>query len=74
VNGIENFLAFKDHGIDAKILSIDDIADFDIEPFLNEAHSYIDEGLHKNEGVLVVCTAGISRSATIVISYLMKFK
>jgi protein-tyrosine phosphatase len=74
VNGIENFMAFKDHGIDAKILAIDDLSDFDIEPFLVEAHSYINDGFFKNEGVLVVCTAGISRSATIVISFLMKYK
>jgi len=35
-----------------------------------DVHAFIDEGL-KNGGVLVHCMAGVSRSATIVISYLM---
>ena len=43
-----------------------------INEFFEEAHEFINEGLSLNEGVLVVCTAGISRSATIVISYLIK--
>ena len=32
----------------------------------------IDEVRNRNKGVLVVCTAGVSRSASLVSSYLMK--
>lgn len=59
-------------GITFKVLDIDDMPDFDIEPYFDEAHKFIDNGISKNEGVLVVCTAGISRSAAICISYLIK--
>jgi len=41
-----------------------------IEHF-NESHSFIDQGL-KAGGVLIHCMAGASRSATVLLSYLMK--
>lgn len=44
-----------------------------IHQFFDEAHQFINRGILRNEKVLVHCEAGISRSATIVISYLMKF-
>jgi protein-tyrosine phosphatase len=55
-------------------LDIEDMPDFEIDEFFDKAHQLINEKMNKGEGVLVVCTAGISRSATIVISYLIKEK
>jgi protein-tyrosine phosphatase len=46
--------------------------DVEIDMHFEEAHKFIKDGIEKGEGVLVVCTAGISRSAAIVISYLIK--
>jgi len=75
VNGIsQNMINYDKHGIAFKLLDIDDMPDFDILPFIEEANSFIQAGVAKEEGVLVVCTAGISRSAAIVIAYLMKSK
>jgi protein-tyrosine phosphatase len=35
-------------------------------------HQFIDSAVEKNQKVLIQCALGISRSATIVVSYLMK--
>jgi len=42
-----------------------------IEQF-DEAHEFIDNGLAAGGGVLIHCMAGVSRSSTIALSYLMK--
>lgn len=43
----------------------------DISKHFDEAYKFIDKNI-KNGNVLIHCQAGISRSATIIISYLMK--
>jgi len=53
-----------------KVIKVDDHADQDLTAFFSECIDFIEEG-RKNGGVLVHCAAGISRSATIVISYVM---
>ena len=50
-----------------KHIKIDDLPSVYIKQYFEEAHNFIDQGR-----TLVHCYAGISRSATIVISYLMK--
>ena len=43
-----------------------------LRQFFEEAFSFIDEAKKANTGVLVHCQAGISRSPTIAVAYLMK--
>lgn len=55
-------------------LDLDDTVDFPIEEFLPSAHSFIDSSRNtaSSSSILIHCKAGMSRSAAIVISYLMK--
>lgn len=48
-----------------------DRIDTDIQPYFEKCASFIRHALERNEGVLVHCRAGVSRSATMVIAYLM---
>ncbi|TNV86816.1 hypothetical protein FGO68_gene14493 [Halteria grandinella] len=48
--------------------------DFDILPLFEESNALIHEYITKEQSVLVVCTAGISRSAAIVMAYLMRHR
>jgi protein-tyrosine phosphatase len=43
-----------------------------IRPYFESAHQIINDALNNGENILIHCYAGISRSATIVISYIMK--
>ena len=55
-------------------LSFDDIDDYqeqNIVSIFNPCFSFINEGIYGGGNVLVHCYAGISRSSTIVIGYLM---
>lgn len=53
-----------------KTVRIDDHADQNISAFFEECRLFIAEGIQSG-GVLVHCAAGVSRSATIVIMYVM---
>jgi dual specificity phosphatase 12 len=55
-----------------KRFPIDDKDGVNLLKGLPAAFSFIDDALKKNESVLVHCLAGISRSASIVIAYVMK--
>ena len=55
-------------------LVVDDIpgAASDIEPLFEEAFSFIEEARKARKGILIHCFAGLSRSVTITVAYLMK--
>uniref|UniRef100_V9L844 Dual specificity protein phosphatase 19-like protein n=1 Tax=Callorhinchus milii TaxID=7868 RepID=V9L844_CALMI len=67
--GIEN--AFPDV-FTYKSISILDLPETRITSYFQECFSFIDQARTKDGVVLVHCNAGVSRSASIVIGYLMK--
>ena len=54
-----------------KQVSVEDDPGENIIKYFEECFQFIDEGRGQGKGVLVHCAAGVSRSATIVIAYLM---
>jgi len=54
-----------------KQLDLQDFPDQDIKQYFEEAAKFIYSALKEGKSVLVHCAAGISRSATIVVAYLM---
>eukprot|EP01133_Synstelium_polycarpum_P012223 gene12223-14313_t len=63
LQGVDNF----------KHLNIDiyDDVDYDITQHLPVAFNFINDALQSQSGVLVHCNAGVSRSSTVLIAYLM---
>ena len=62
---------FKRHGIDYKYIMINDSLRENITLYMNDALKFIT----KDKGnVFIHCSAGISRSVSVVIAYLMKYK
>lgn len=59
--------------IQVKKLFLKDHSDENISLHLPEALAFVHEGILRNEGVLVHCRQGVSRSATIVLAYLMQY-
>jgi len=53
-------------------VEIDDVEDVDIMKYFDETNAFIAHAVAANQGVLVHCAAGISRSVTCVCAYLMK--
>ncbi|BDA42767.1 probable dual specificity protein phosphatase 6 at N-terminal half [Coccomyxa sp. Obi] len=53
-------------------LQLADVDTQDISKFFATAYTFIEEARGANEGVLVHCGAGVSRSAALCISYLMR--
>jgi len=51
--------------------NVDDLDDAPIEKYFKKVHDFIDEAKAKSSRILVHCAAGMSRSPTLVISYLM---
>ena len=57
----------KTNDFKLKHIKIDDMPNVDIKQYFTSSHKFIDDG-----STLVHCYAGISRSASIIISYLMR--
>lgn len=73
---VKGFFPFEKMGIKLKQVLLEDHPQYElsIEDEVNPCLEFIYEGIQKGQGTLVVCTAGMSRSATICIAYLMKHK
>lgn len=60
--------------IKGKCINISDTFEQYVEKFFDETHNFIEEARRNKCNILVHCKAGISRSPTIAIAYLMKWK
>ena len=67
--GIKNFFPDKFKYLNLDIL---DNEKSDIKQHFDESYKFIDEAIKNNGNVLIHCHAGISRSSTILIAYIMK--
>ncbi|XP_076464214.1 dual specificity protein phosphatase 10-like [Babylonia areolata] len=60
------------HGIRYKRIPASDSAQQNLKQYFEEAIEFIDDARQKGANVLIHCHAGVSRSATITIAYLLK--
>lgn len=63
---------YKDNGIDHMYIYIPDIPEANISEHFDETYKFIDEHILKGDNVLVHCRAGVSRSASIILNYLIR--
>ena len=56
------------------VINLDDSPDANIYQYLYDAVEFVDEAIAQNGNVFVHCYAGISRSASIVLAYIMAIK
>ena len=76
VSGCENSLEgyFEERHIEYVSIYVLDTKTCNISEHFDRTFTIIKKALEKNESVLVHCNAGVSRSATIVIAYLMTYR
>ena len=71
VNGINQLFAAKFLQVEFKVVALEDNEHYEIsDSDLKECYDFI----KPTNRTIVVCTAGISRSATICIAYLMRYE
>jgi len=63
---------YKNHGIDNMYINLPDSTDAGIIQYFDKTFDFINKHIHKGENVLVHCWAGISRSSTIVLNYIIR--
>ena len=63
---------YKKNGIDHMYIYITDTPNMNIFEHFDETYDFINKYISKGENVLVHCRAGVSRSATIIINYLLR--
>lgn len=61
----------RHQGVKYYVAAADDVATYDIRADIVGAIKFIIEGVNAQEKILIHCHAGISRSVTIVVAYLM---
>lgn len=72
MHGDENKVVKLARYIHCKCINIADNSEQILHKFFDEAHQFIDEARRKKSNILVHCLAGISRSPTIAIAYIMR--
>jgi len=65
---------YKEHGLEYFGMKCNDLASVDISVYFQDTANFIDMALSGGGKVLVNCFAGVSRSATIAVSYLIQKK
>lgn len=73
-NSSKDYLVKMHRLIKGKCINISDTFEQLLDKFFDETHNFIEEARRNKCNVLVHCKAGISRSPTIAIAYLMKLK
>ena len=63
---------YKKNNIDHLYIYIYDLPNINISEHFDETYDFINKHISKNENVLVHCMAGVSRSATIILNYLLR--
>lgn len=63
---------YKENGITHHMIELDDNHNENIEKYFESTSNIIQKSCDKKENILVHCTAGISRSASIIIAYLIQ--
>ncbi|KAJ0180289.1 hypothetical protein K1T71_003693 [Dendrolimus kikuchii] len=51
-----------------------DLPETDVRPILEQSLPFIKEGIDNNENLLIHCNAGVSRTSTVAIAYLMHYE
>lgn len=67
----DSYIRYGKGAINHKVIPAEDFETFDLSVFFEEAADFIEENLKKTN-VLVHCLAGVSRSSSIVIAFLMR--
>ena len=63
---------YRSHGIDFMYIPINDSPDENIYQYFDPTFEFIKKHIDRGENVLVHCAAGVSRSATIIIHYIIR--
>jgi hypothetical protein len=69
-NGSQSKLLIKP--ISVYKINIDDSPTSSLKPYFSQSYNFMLDAMNKNQNILVFCRAGMSRSAAIVIYFLMK--
>lgn len=69
-NHILNY--YKQNNIDFLFLYLKDLPNENIAKYFDISYDFIDRNIKKGNNVLVHCMAGISRSSTLILNYLMR--
>jgi protein tyrosine phosphatase len=63
---------YKQNNIDFLFLYLNDFSSENISKYFDISYEFIDKNIKKGNNVLVHCMAGISRSSTLILNYLMR--
>ena len=69
-DGILNY--YRKNNIDYLFLYLNDLPSENITKYFDISYNFIDKHISKGNNVLVHCWAGVSRSATLILNYLMR--